>query len=539
MSPELSKEFLESLAELNKGTEDYDFSEDEQIPTFTAKGGGAHALATLLRMIQDYEQARLAAGNAKWFDPEGPYPIDVCVKHKAFFDAGSQYPERLFMAANRVGKSIAGAYETACHLTGIYPSWWAGRVFDTHTQGWAMGPDARTVRDTIQKELVGALGEWGTGMIPAHLLGKASALQGTPGAIDTLKVKHVTGRWSELGFKNYKQDILAFMGTSRHFVWADEECPIEIWNESNIRTATTNGIMYATFTPLQGLTRMVVNFCKKADFLVGARPIVALEADSFEEDDNWNEEEAEEVVGNSKKKAVIQAGWDDAPWLTKETRARLLEDTPEHLKDARSKGIPSMGAGAVFPTPLESVLVDPFSIPDTWPRMYGLDVGWNKTACVWAALDPNTDTLYFYDEHYQGEQQPQHHAFAIKSRGEWIRGVIDPATRGRSQADGNKLFTMYKALGLRLIPAKNERESGIQLMNQRLSTGKLKVFRTLNNFSREYILYKRELNGKIKDENDHALDAARYVVNNLNRMSSKADSRIGGTIKYVPTAYNV
>lgn len=532
---DLSKEFLDSLAEINASDVEFEF---EDSPTYLVNGG-ARALADLLDTIAKYQQAKQSAGNVKWFDPEGPYPIDVCKKHKTFFDAGAEYPERLFMAANRSGKSIAGAFESSCHLTGIYPSWWAGRRFDHPVDGWAVGPDARTVRDTIQREMLGPMGEWGTGMIPAHLLGKCSALQGTPGAIDVIRIRHASGGWSTLGFKNYKQDILAFMGVSRHFVWTDEECPIEIWNEANVRTATTNGIMYATFTPLQGLTRMVVNFCKQATFLAGSRPIIALEADDFESNEAWDEEGTDEAVGKANMKAVVQAGWDDAPWLTAEVKARLLADTPEHLKDSRSKGIPSMGAGAVFPTPIESILCDPFVIPDNWPRLYGLDVGWNKTACIWGALDPNSDTLYLYDEHYQGEQQPQHHAFAIKSRGDWIRGVIDPATRGRSQIDGNKLLTMYKALGLKLHLAKNERESGILLMNQRISTGKLKVFKTLTNFQREYILYRRKLNGKIEDENDHAMDAARYVVNNLMRMASKTESRVGGQIKYVPTVYNV
>jgi hypothetical protein len=282
---------------------------------------------------------------------------------------------------------------------------------------------------------------------------------------------------------------------------------------------------------------MVVNFCKQADFLVGARPIIALEAQDFEED--WDEENANEAVGSFKSKCVIQAGWDDAPWLTETVKKRLLEDTPEHLKDSRSKGIPSMGAGAVFPIPIEQVLCDPFPIPDNWPRMYGLDVGWNRTAAVWGALDPNSDTLYLYDEHYQGEQMPQHHAFCIKSRGDWVRGVIDPATRGRSQVDGARLLQIYKSLGLRLMPAKNEREAGIQAMIQRLSTGKLRVFRTLTNFQREYLLYRRKLNGKIEDENDHALDAARYIVNNLNRMASKSESSRATGVRYVPTIYGV
>lgn len=533
----LTETFWQELGDIQaQVVNEVDFS--SEAPTYQV-GGDARSMQRLLKLIEQYQAAKKSGGAVKWFDPDGPYSIDACPKHKAFFAAGHKYEERLFMAANRSGKSVAGAFESNCHLTGIYPDWWEGRRFEHPVDGWAIGPDARTVRDTIQTELLGPIGSWGSGMIPAGSLGKASSLQGTPGAIDIIQIKHISGGYSTLGFKNYKQDIQAFMGVSRHFVWADEECPIEIWNESNIRTATTDGIMYATFTPLSGLTRMVVNFCKQADFLVGSRPIIALTAADFEDDDGWDEENSFEVVGHINNKAVIQAGWEDAPWLDEKTKARLLADTPEHLKDSRSKGTPSMGAGAVFTTPIERVLVEPFSIPDNWPRMYGLDVGWNRTAAIWGALDPNSDTLYLYDEHYQGETSPQMHSFAIKSRGEWIRGVIDPASEGRSQTDGTKLMTIYKQLGLRLLPAKNERESGILMMNQRLSSGKLKVFRTLTNFQREYILYTRKLNGKIDDENDHALDAARYVVNNLNRMASKGESMRTGAPKYVPTTYAV
>src|SRR5690606_11441445 len=146
----------------------------------------------------------------------------------------------------------------------------------------------------------------------------------------------------------------------------DEECRIDIWNECNIRTATTNGIMYATFTPLKGYSLMVVNFCKKADFLMCAKPLVASDYNDVEMP------ESEALIGNHTRKAVIQCVWNDAPWLTEEVKARLLEDTPEHLREARSKGIPSMEGGSVFTTPLESVLCEPFIIPDNWPRMYGM-----------------------------------------------------------------------------------------------------------------------------------------------------------------------
>ena len=526
----LTPEFTESLKTLP--SDDAEFAIRESLRTIDVKHQDARSIQKILELVAQIETMEREKGTDKWF--EGKYPIDTLPKHKAFFEAGLIYPERLFMAANRIGKSIAGCYELSCHLTGNYPSWWNGRTFDGPIEAWAIGKDARAVRDTAQRELLGPIGEWGTGMLPAHSLGKFYALQGTPQAIDIIQVRHKSGGWSRLGFKNYQQDIGSFMGTSRHVIWLDEECPLDIYNECNIRTATVDGIMLVTFTPLEGLTPMVVNFCKKADFLVGAKPIVAV--DQYDEEGMEDEEFA---VGRSTPKAVVQAGWDDAPWLTTEMKARLLEDTPIHLRDARTKGIPAMGSGSIYPIPVEEILVEPFAIPNNWPRMYALDVGWNRTAVLWAALDPSTDTIYIYDEHYRGELQPPMHAYAIKTRGEWIHGVIDPASRGRSQTDGNKLFHNYKDLGLILFTAKNELESGIMATSQRLSFGKLKVFKTLVNFQKEYLLYRRDKHGKPVPENDHLMDCLRYVVNNLNRMISSAEAKAATGVKYSATRYDI
>lgn len=512
----LSKEFLDSISDMREG-HDLSFLQELQAPETLKVNADGKSLHKILKLVQAINDAGVRSGMEKWFSHDSEYSISQLPKHEAFFAAGALYPERLFMAANRSGKSVCGCYEDACHATGVYPDWWTGKRFSHPVDIWVVGPDAVTVRNTLQKELLGSMGEEGTGMLPAHALGKATGKQGVVGAVDTIKVRHVTGGWSTISFKNYKQDLQAFMAASIHVVHLDEECPIEIWNECNIRTATTEGIMYATFTPLNGYSRMVVNFCKKADFLMGAQPLVAAEV--TEEVDEF------ELVGSYKRKAVVQAGWDDAPWLTKEVKARLLEDTPEHLRGARSKGIPSMEGGSVFTTSLDSVLCDPFTIPDAWPRMYGLDVGWNVTAAVWGALDPNTGTVYLYDEHYQGEQMPQHHAHAIKMRGEWIRGVIDPAAKGRAQRDGVQLMKSYKDLGLRLMPADNSLEAGLHKMNEMLSTGRLKLFKTMRNIQKEYMLYKRKLNGSIDPHcDDHAIDCARYIINNMQRMTSRTES---------------
>ena len=214
----------------------------------------------------------------------------------------------------------------------------------------------------------------------------------------------------------------------------------------------------------------------------------------------------------TKSKYLVMAGWDDVPHLDEQTKAELLESTPPHLRDARSKGIPSLGSGAIYPVQESEIAVDPFEMPPYWKRVYAMDVGWNRTAVIWGAIDPDSGIVYLYSEHYQGQAEPAIHAEAIKGRGKWIPGVIDPASRGRSQFDGEKLFNTYKELGLELLKAKNAVEAGLYVVWQALSGGRLKVFKTCRNWFAEYRIYRRDANGHVVKENDHLMDATRYLM---------------------------
>lgn len=211
-------------------------------------------------------------------------------------------------------------------------------------------------------------------------------------------------------------------------------------------------------------------------------------------------------------RAVIMAGWDDVPHLSEKDKAELLKSLPPHQRDARSKGIPSLGAGAIYPVPEEDIKVSPFILPEHWPRAYGMDVGWNRTAAVWGAHDRDAGVWYLYSEHYRGQAEPSIHTAAIKGRGSWIPGAIDPASRGRSQKDGENLLEVYQDQGLILRQADNAVEAGIHAVFELLSTGQLKVFSTMQNWFKEYRLYRRDENGKIVKENDHAMDGTRYLV---------------------------
>jgi hypothetical protein len=206
-------------------------------------------------------------------------------------------------------------------------------------------------------------------------------------------------------------------------------------------------------------------------------------------------------------KFLIQATWDDVPHLDPQAKAELLAAYPPYQRDARTKGIPQLGSGAIYQVPESDVVVPDFEIPDYYPRCYGMDVGWNRTAVVWGAKDPASNTIYLYSEHYRGQAEPIVHALAIQSRGKWIPGVIDPASAGRSQKDGMQLLMQYKEMGLDLEPASNTVESGIQEVWQLLSALKLRVFRSLGNWITEFRLYQRDTDGRIVKQHDHLMDA--------------------------------
>lgn len=216
----------------------------------------------------------------------------------------------------------------------------------------------------------------------------------------------------------------------------------------------------------------------------------------------------------------VTAGWDDVAHLDAQTKAELLENTPPHLREARSKGTPSLGSGAIYPIEQEQFTCAPFAIPKHFAKAYGLDVGWNKTAGVFGAWDRDDDIVYIYSEHYRGHAEPSVHAAALKARGEWINGTIDPAAKGRSQRDGKQLMADYVNLGLKLIEADNGVEAGILNVWERLAGGRLKVFTSCQNLLAEHRLYRRDEHGKIVKKFDHAMDALRYLVRMLPQIAT-------------------
>lgn len=217
----------------------------------------------LLRMQQETKRTKFA----DLFPDEGEFHRALYPKHLEFFRAGRDYRERLLMAANRFGKSVAGAYEMTCHLTGRYPHWWEGRVFDEPIDAWAAGDTNETTRDILQKTLLGEIAYEGarktldgTGIIPFDTINPPRWKTGVPDLVDYIEIDRDGGGKSKLAFKSYDQGRRVFQGTAKHVIWLDEECPEDVYGECLIRTATTGGIIMLTFTPLLGMSPLVRSF---------------------------------------------------------------------------------------------------------------------------------------------------------------------------------------------------------------------------------------------------------------------------------------
>lgn len=189
-------------------------------------------------------------------------------KQREFHAAGAIHRERLFMAGNQLGKTVAGSAEWAIHLTGNYPDWWNGRRFDEPGRWWAGGETRVSTRDTIQKLLVGEPeqeAEWGTGMIPGDAIMDTSRAMGVANALDSIVVKHISGGSSTLLFKAYEQGRAKWQGDTLNGVWFDEEPPQDIYTEGLTRTNATDGIVMLTFTPLKGMSSVVQMFLNDSD----------------------------------------------------------------------------------------------------------------------------------------------------------------------------------------------------------------------------------------------------------------------------------
>lgn len=406
-------------------------------------------------------------------------------KQREFHTLGATVRERLLMAGNQLGKTFCAGSELAMHLTGKYPDDWQGRRWDRPVITWVASETMEVSRDAAQRVLLGRATERGTGSIPGDDIESIAPYPNVKDAAALCRVRHVSGGTSMVTFKSYDQGRAKFQGDTIDLIWFDEEPPPEIYSEGLTRTNATHGIAMMTFTPLLGMSEVVRLF-----------------------NDASNPD-----------RAVVRMGIKDAEHYTQEQRDKIIASYPEHEREARANGVPMLGEGAVFPIARSKIEYEPFPLPAHWPRICGLDFGWDHpTAAAWLAWDRDADCVYVYDCYAESRETPVIHSAAIRARGDWIPVAWPHDGLQHDKGSGEQIAEQYRKQGVEMLPERatfedgtNGVEAGVMGMLERMQTGRLKVASHLGQWFDEFTGYHRD-KGRIVKERDDILSATRYGI---------------------------
>lgn len=416
--------------------------------------------------------------------------FDAYAKQRRFFELGAEQRERLFMAGNQLGKTEAGAFETACHMTGRYPKWWKGRRWDRPVRCWVAGETSLAVRDTQQKKLCGEPGvedEFGAGLIPKESLIEKSLARGVTAAYDTIQVRHASGGISVLRFKSYEQGRAKFQGETLDFIWFDEEPDLEIYSEGLTRITATDGMVFMTFTPLKGMSDVVARFLNEP----------------------------------SEDRGIVTMTIEDALHIAPEKRASIIAGYPAHEREARTKGVPMLGSGRIFQI-AEDAISEPMidNVPQIWAKIWGIDFGINHPfAAALILWDKDNDVVHVHHVIRMSDALPLQCAVPMKviGAGVPVAWPHDGNIRG-DRNTGATMATLFKQQGLNMLDTHAtwpdggfSTEAGIAEMQDRMTSGRLKVASHLSQFFEEYRLYHRK-DGLIVKERDDILSAVRIAL---------------------------
>ncbi len=413
---------------------------------------------------------------------------------KAFVKATSEYHESCLCAANQIGKTFLGTYIDACHLLGEYPEGWEGHKFTRPPSCWGLGYSMEKTRDLLQTALFGKFKdrEFEGGLVPKDRILSHEQAQGTPNAMRSVRVRHVSGGESTIQFWSYSQGQHAIMGDVVDWVHIDEE-PVDPAIRPQVLTRTINGdkgaggrVIY-TFTPENGRTELVVQF----------------------------------MDSPSKDQFFMMKGWADAPHITPEKAERMLEQFPVHQREMRSKGVPMLGHGRIYDMSEDYITCDPFEIPDHWFVINGMDFGWDHPQSHVQLVEDRDNGMFYLTRAYKERKQSANDAWGAVKR--WAEHVPtswphDGLQHEKGRDGGTIQMQHYAEAGFKMLKEHatwpeggNAVEAGIYEINDLLMKGKLKIFKGLRPILDEMLQYHRDEKGRIVKTNDDALDALRYA----------------------------
>lgn len=418
---------------------------------------------------------------------------------------------RGILAANRIGKTVSTCYETALHLTGLYPDWWQGKRFDKPITAMVAGESWGQVALVLQAELLGASDvklkeQLGTGAIPRDCI-RFETMRSDGANAMGVEIKHTSGANSYLLFANYTQEVRQMQGFKLNLAVFDEQPPDDFFSEIVTRTATTQGQVLCSFTPLKGLNGLVSKF--------------------------WNREEGYDFIRVAWSDVPEYDPWGE-PFLLQSTRDQLERDYLPHEREARIAGKPIMGQGAVFQIrswPTYQTGQYNFRDMPGLERIIALDLGLvnDRTVISLMYWHPQEREAWLHTQiTVKGIEEANptnyiNHLMRPEVFGTPIVLPPDAGTAGRYTMSSLSIRELFEQYGLNVYAkpimnppdgegrVTNHKSFGINVMRQMLEAGTLHVNENCQDFLREAQNYYVDPQGRFSDPDD-TIDSARYAL---------------------------
>lgn len=401
----------------------------------------------------------------------------------------SEKKNRWVFGGNRSGKTECGAVEVIYFARGCHPY----RKINGATSGWVVSLSTQVQRDVAQSKILHYLNpDWIEDVV--MLSGRKDNY--VNGIIDYILVKNVFGTLSKIGFKSCDQGREKFQGTSLDYVWFDEEPPYDIFSECRMRVLDKDGDIFATMTPLKGMT-----FVYDEIYL-----------NKYNDPNIWYE--------------FMQ--WDDNPFISEKAKNAMKQTLSEQELKSRQFGEFLDVGGRVYPEFDENVnVIEPFPIPYEWQDKLSIDPGLkNPLSCHWYAVDYDGN-IYVVAEHYESERDIGYHSDAIhrisdelhwhRNSNGMIEALIDSAANQTTLASIRSVADLFYDHNILVNTNVNKDVfSGIQrvksYLKNSLGESKLFIFNTCKNMIREMKAYRWGSGDSPVKVDDHSMDELRYYI---------------------------
>ena len=396
---------------------------------------------------------------------------------------------RWVFGGNRSGKTECGAVDVVYMARGCHPY----REIKQATNGWVVSLSTQVQRDVAQSKILNYINpDWIEDVV--MLSGRKDSYQN--GIIDYILIKNIFGTVSKIGFKSCDQGREKVQGTSLDYVWFDEEPPYEIYAECRMRVLDKNGDIFATMTPLKGMT-----FVYDEIYL-----------NKFNDDNVWCE----------------FMNWDDNPYISEEAKNKMKASMSQDELRSREFGEFIDAGGRVYPEFDENVnVIEPFDVPYDWQDKLSIDPGLkNPLSCHWYAVDYDGN-IYVVAEHYDRDKDIDYHSDMIhkisdelnwhRNSNGMIESLIDSAANQTTLASRKSVADLFYDHGILVNTNVNKDVfSGIQrvksYIKNSLGETKLFIFNTCKNLIREMKGYRWGKGDSPVKVDDHSMDELRYYI---------------------------